>query len=693
MSRRKLRIPGRYERPAFMRAPLGDHWAEAQIQAAHIAGNRNRVAQQQAAASARHAQLRSHDDDPHAQLLHEVRKGLSLPQFATVESAGVLDRPAELTVRESVGVAINEQPGEGPTGRLIPVDVIKSGWNSSGSRYYPADVLERDVPKVYPKGTQVFIDHPRLSEQDDIPERSLTTLAGKFVDDPWPVREADGSVTMRTTVRVFAPWQPLIREAWDSIGISINGGGRGEHGTRDGREGTIIESLTYGRSVDFVTMPGAGGRILGLMESHRPFATPGFRAALDQVTTREAGSLGAFVESRIHLGFTELGDQLYGSGRVTRDERITLSGAIGDALAAFVRRLEKDAPQLYQRDRYADPAPSDGDTVIEEADERRTREATAQQYAEALEQAVAAAYGRAGGATWVRDYDPDQGVVWFQAYEKDDGPGHTWQQSYLTNGMTVALVGDRFKVRQRTVYEPVDITGPGGTVPTSTAITEATGAPPAATRETTTGTPPVDNDGPDAPANQKENGMGEKTADVVAREAAEARANTAELELARYRAGDAANPIIGGLLTESGLPAPAQNKIRAEYTAAALPLREADHSLDETTLRTRVAASITAEKTYLASLQESAGNGGGVRGNGPAAGAGSGMPASFGMPGTAPGQQQAQPTSFFGFTEAAGPALTDEQIREAKAADEALIDIFVGRGLTREAAEKAVADL
>jgi hypothetical protein len=48
---------------------------------------------------------------------------------------------------------------------------------------------------------------------------------------------------------------------------------------------------------------------------------------------------------------------MYGDGRLTREERITLSGGIGDALAAFTSRVEADAPQLYERDPWADPAP------------------------------------------------------------------------------------------------------------------------------------------------------------------------------------------------------------------------------------------------------------------------------------------------------------------------------------------------
>jgi hypothetical protein len=72
------------------------------------------------------------------------------------------------------------------------------------------------------------------------------------------------------------------------------------------------------------------------------------------VAIREAGSIGAWFESRIHSEFTEEADDQYGWGQLTREERIALSAAIGDALDAFVIRLQSDAPQLYQRDKWGD---------------------------------------------------------------------------------------------------------------------------------------------------------------------------------------------------------------------------------------------------------------------------------------------------------------------------------------------------
>lgn len=662
-NKRKLRVPGRYERPAHLRPALGDTFAEAGIRDGFRAA---------LAANARARRPLPMCDGAGEIVLPPggVRGGRA--ELATVESATATAEQVEL--REVAG-SIREAK-TGARGVYV-LDVIRSGWNVSGSRYYAADVLERDIPKVYGRGTQMFIDHPTDSERTDKPERSVSTLAAVFLEDPWPVREDDGRVTMRTTARVFAPWQGLIEDAWPHIGVSINGHGRGDYGEAEGRSGLVMEELTYGQSVDFVTRPGAGGRIVGLLESARAAASsPAGRAAI----TREAASLGAYVESRIHLGFTELADGLYGDGRVDRAERITLSGAIGDALGAFVARVQADAPQLYQRGRWDAP---EGEQISEAARAARTAEATAAEQREALSNAIRGAYGGDDRDCWYRDHDEGRGLVWFEGSSRDDPKYRVWQQSYRIAAGGVELLGERIEVRPRTVYDPVRPPAEAtATTETPDAGGDAAAAeaarPPQSTTESTTdaaGDPPADHTGP-APDITRENDMGEKSPEVVAREAAEARVVTltqerdtavrerdaAQVELARYRAGDAARPVLDRLLAESDLPAPAHAKLRAELlTAASLPLIESTRGLDEGKFRVLAESAITAERAYLAQFAESAGAGR-VTGMGAAPAAGSGLPAAF------------------------GAARTAEADTPDQATTDALVDSYVRRGLTREAA-------
>lgn len=658
-NKRRLRVPGRHERPAAMRAPLGDVAGELGIRAGYrAAAAANAAAARRRAAGpiierTRQVEVGGVDLTPFitgevtAAGSHEHRRVQPLPEeliaqdrasVATVESAATAER-IELHEAAAGGGIREAKPG---AGGVYAIDVIRSGWNMAGSRYYSPAVLERDVPKVYPKGTQMFIDHPRASDATEQPERSLSTLAAVFLEDPWSVREDDGSVTMRTTVRVFGPWQPLIAEAWPHIGVSINGHGHGEYGMAEGRHGLVLEQLTYGQSVDFVTRPGAGGRVIGLLESARAAAaSPAGRAAV----LRESGSLGAYVESRIHLGFTQLADDLYAGGRVTREERINLSGAIGDALAAFVARVERDAPQVYQRRRWEPPA---GATDTAEAAAARTREATAEEQNRALSDALVAAYGGEGRYCWTRDYDPDAGLVWFDAGPTGGAGGGTWQQSYRRHdGGRVELLGDRIEVRPRTVYDPVR---PGGTPITETtaghrSAGSRTGPAPDITRENDMGNSP---------------GVGTREADLT-RERDEAIA-----ELARYRAADAARPILDRLLAESSLPAPAQARARAEFPAAALPLIESTRALDEDRFRVLAEAAITAEADYVAQLAESAGAGR-VTGMGAAPAAGVGAPSG------------ALPTTF-------GSARTREADTPDQGTRDALVAMYERRGMTREAA-------
>lgn len=70
---------------------------------------------------------------------------------------------------------------------------------------------------------------------------------------------------------------------------------------------------------------------------------------------QEARNAGDWLEARLHLMFTEIADGMFGDGRLTREERIALSGAIGRALDAFRTQVKANASQLYSRDPYREP--------------------------------------------------------------------------------------------------------------------------------------------------------------------------------------------------------------------------------------------------------------------------------------------------------------------------------------------------
>jgi hypothetical protein len=575
-------------------------------------------------------------------------------RVATVEAADTLER---VTVTEATSGGVRPVRGKPAE---ITVDIIRSGWNRSGTRYYPAEVLERDIPVCYPAGTHMYVNHPGQVEAEDRPERSLYDLAAVFTSTPYAVREGDQTV-MRVTARAYSRHREFLAEAAGDIGVSINGNGDGSITEREGRTGLVLERLTHGQSVDFVTKPGAGGRIVALLEAHRGDVL------------REAASLGGWLESRIHLGFTQLADDLYGDGRLSRDERIAASSAVGDALAAFVKAVEDKAPALYQRSRWANP-----DTAGTPA--AATREAAVEAQREALDRALQSAYGGDDRYAWLHDFDPDAGVAWFRSSGKDT-PSALWQQKYTRGAAgVITLDGARVEVRARTVYDPVD---PG--VPTQE-------AQPGPTTQTPDGaqTPP----GPpaDEATTAKETAMTDTTVkDAAAREADEATRireaiRTQEAtELAQYRQADKARGVLDSKLAESTLPALSQSRIRAEFPATRLPLIESDRTLDVAAFTRTVEAAIAAESDYVTSILEAAGVGK-VTGNGAAPGAGAGAPTSlFGTPPLTGGVLfGAAAGGVFGAPVTEAQAVQDKQLREA------LIDTYVRRGQTREAAERAV---
>lgn len=164
-------------------------------------------------------------------------------------------------------VALNESLAfEAPkvSGNRWRVKVIESGWGSSG--YYGSDVLATYGPTVFAKGTKVFMNHPSFSESSDRPERDVHQLAGKLVSDA--VFEGDG---LFAEVEFYSHYAPIIREMWADVGLSIHALGNTRMGEAEGREGPIVESLVADplTSVDVVTVAGAGGKFVSLLESYR----------------------------------------------------------------------------------------------------------------------------------------------------------------------------------------------------------------------------------------------------------------------------------------------------------------------------------------------------------------------------------------------------------------------------------------
>src|SRR5437762_734035 len=260
--------------------------------------------------------------------------------------------PVPVVLRESaVAVAEKVAFAESNAGSLVSAGgrryrarlIEGDRWGSSG--FWPRAVLERDGPKAWPADTTLmYLDHPSATEAVERPERSVRDLAARVVSTP--VYEGDG---LYADIEVFPHAVPLVEALADTIGLSVRGDGSGTVGKVGDRSGVIIESIDRGYSVDFVTKAGAGGKLVSLLEAARNIG----------VEIREARNIGAWIEAQLHNALTDIADQMYGNGQLTRDERITLSNAVGDALQAFTARVEADAAQLFTRDLYEErPEPA-----------------------------------------------------------------------------------------------------------------------------------------------------------------------------------------------------------------------------------------------------------------------------------------------------------------------------------------------
>lgn len=78
----------------------------------------------------------------------------------------------------------------------------------------------------------------------------------------------------------------------------------------------------------------------------------------------EARNVAEWMEAELHRHFTCRADDMFGEGRLTREERIALSSAIGSALDAFRATLLDAAPNLYQRDIWQAPDGSYAESAI-----------------------------------------------------------------------------------------------------------------------------------------------------------------------------------------------------------------------------------------------------------------------------------------------------------------------------------------
>lgn len=177
----------------------------------------------------------------------------------------VIEPVAESAQLETAMVPLVEAGALSDDGKVL-VKIIQPGWNTEGEYFYPADVLERDIPQIFPAGTHMYWNHQTDSEEAERPEGDLNDLAAVLESTPeWRTEPAGPG--MYAVAEVFEHYRPFVDELAEHIGSSIRAFGLVKPGEAEGHKGLIVEQMTGGKSVDYVTHPGAGGKVLSLFEA------------------------------------------------------------------------------------------------------------------------------------------------------------------------------------------------------------------------------------------------------------------------------------------------------------------------------------------------------------------------------------------------------------------------------------------
>lgn len=146
-------------------------------------------------------------------------------------------------------------------GRKYHVRLIE-GDRLGSSGYYPAETLKRDGPRLFKKGTPMYLNHQTPDEKITRPFGTIQDFAGELAEDAY--YENDG---LYADIEVFEHQIPIIKSLKDRIGISIRAKGRSVIETMNGKAVPYFTELVEARSADFVMRAGAGGKIVSILES------------------------------------------------------------------------------------------------------------------------------------------------------------------------------------------------------------------------------------------------------------------------------------------------------------------------------------------------------------------------------------------------------------------------------------------
>ena len=166
-------------------------------------------------------------------------------------------------LNESAGAAVSSAGKRTWYCRLIAVGTSLNG------RVFSREVLETYGPAAFPKNTRSHADHQSWREEDEHPVNSVKTLVGHIDSDP-VMDTVDGIEGLYANIKFSEAFAPFIEDFHDVIGLSIHAYYLVDEldERNDGLEvvSMLIPSPT--NTVDVVTVPAAGGKVLEAMESY-----------------------------------------------------------------------------------------------------------------------------------------------------------------------------------------------------------------------------------------------------------------------------------------------------------------------------------------------------------------------------------------------------------------------------------------
>lgn len=176
--------------------------------------------------------------------------------------------------------------------------VATPGWGSTG--YYSADLLKRDGPRIFPAGTQMFWNHQTEAEMAERPEGDLRNLAA-ITTKPAEWKNGAQGLGLYTRAKIREAYASDVKELKDDIGVSLRAFGKFTLGKAEGQEGKIIQEFVKGKSIDFVTRAGRGGKVLELFESAGRKPVPANTETIAAESRNQENSDMAMTEEEIRL--------------------------------------------------------------------------------------------------------------------------------------------------------------------------------------------------------------------------------------------------------------------------------------------------------------------------------------------------------------------------------------------------------